>query len=404
MTVVIDEPMPITSFNFTTRRSEPYKVFAPSDDVPTSTGGIFIPFEPTYAEFDIMIIHQFLAAFKSIFFEDELEWSDNAHYISQHWTGGIARTRTGLYLAHMMKALILAMEAGTAVRFISRSDGAYQGAVLLGENIQIRLVGKSWYTAMDSAALKEDIGSCGAHRTAVKKILESAGLVGSTPEQFSSLRELSQAVNAGGRPSGMAENLIKKELPNVTFEEAVDTINLDTLKDTFDLLTSDSIIPKDMYMDKGFFFPRDRFEEILCRFGNTAPSFCPGGQTEIRCCGVLGRGVPDSLKYDRNSPPNYLQSTRVTVTVCATQWRDMLQHGHLRGIFDRRVSGTRVWAGEDAKSLWAIMDDFCRKLIIEKGQANTSNVNAVPPTSAKKRVADDESSAAERKRKLSRFF
>jgi hypothetical protein len=402
MTVVMDEHIPISSITFTNKSSEPYQVFSSANNVPTSSGGIFLPFESSYAEFDIQIIHQFLYAFRSVIFVDVLEWSDSAHFISQHWTGGIARSKTGLYMAHMMKALLLALEAGTAVRFISRPDGVYQGAILLGELIQIRLVGKLWYQAMPADKLREDIALCGAHALSVKKIIEVAGLVGSTVEQFGSLRALSQAVNVGGRPSGAAMNTIMKELPNVAFEERMDSINLDTLKDTLDLLTSDRFIPEDLYMDKGFFFAKDRFEEVLCRFGNTAPSFCPGGQTEIRCCGVLGRGVPDSLKYDRASPPSYLQSTRVTVAVCATQWRDLLQHGHLRGVFDRRVTGTRVWAGKDAKEIWSMLDDYCRKIIIEKGVQNQPS--QVQESGGSKRARDEDLELADRKKKLLRFF
>lgn len=381
----------------------PTNTFTAAEHCITSHGGIFAPFEQSYAEFDIKIIHEYVETFKSVIFGNPTEYVDESYAVYQAWTGAIARTRIGVYLAHIMKSQLIAFEAGTFVSHIIRPDGAYQGSVIHGENIQIRLVGKTWVEAGDSDALVKDLAECGAHTKAIAKILELAGLVASEPSQFGSLRELSQAVNAGGTPAGMQMNLIQKQLANLAFEERPTPVNADSIIHTMELLSSDDIIPPEMYMDKGFFFPKGRFEEVLCRFGTSAPSFHPGGNTEIRCCSILGRGVPDSLKYDRAAPPTYLQSHMIPIAVCSNQWNDVLHHGHLKGTFDRKTSNGRVWGGEEKKRLWEALDDRVRPMVIEKGKP-APGVVAAGGSGTKRAIEDEAVTVETRAKKLSKFF
>jgi len=377
--------------------------FVEGHDIDTSKGGIFVPFEAAYAEFDMMIAHHFVETFKSLFFESMVAYDDESSTLTQAWVGGIARTRTGQYLAHIMKVLMMAYEAGTHAQFAIRPDGAYQGGIIAGRDIMVRLVGKAWVEAKDKAGLDDEVQAFGSHNQSVRRILTAAGLTASTPEQFSTLRSLSQAVNASGEPSGMAKNLILKELPNVAFVERPTPVTAENICHTISLLTSDMPIPDDLYLDKGFFFPRDRYEAVLARFGNSAPSFCPGGQQEIRCCSILGRGVPDDLKYDRSLPPAYLQSNRIPVSVCANQWRDLLQHGHMRGEFKRRITGSRLWTGDDKALIWNTLDDLGRKVIIEKNRPAATSTSS-GSGGGKRKEPDTGVVTGERMKKLSRFF
>lgn len=370
------------------------------DDCITSNGGLFLPFESAYAEYDIMIIQNYVERFRPLFFEDAEDYDDNSTLLFQHWTGGISRTRIGTYLAHIMKAQILAMESGTACYSIIRPDGAYQGSVIIGEAVRIRLVGRAWNEGKSQTELVGELNSCGSHAKSIRKILDTMGMTSSTPDQFRTLRSLSQAINASGAPSGMEQNIISKELANISFEERQEFVNLSTLKETMAYLTSDTAIPHTWYMDKGFFFPANRYQEILSRFGSLAPTFCPGGEVELRCCSIQGRGVPDSLPYDRASPPSYLNSQMVAVGVCSNQWKDMLEHGHLRGIFNREVRGGRCFTGAEKKELWETFDDMSRRVIMEKGK----KPEAVVESGGAKRSRDEETSAETRKKRAMRFF
>lgn len=398
--VRITSEVPIASLKFTANPEGMSRMIGPVDDCVTSHGGLFFPYESSYAEYDIMIIQHYVERFRSLFFEDAEEYDDNSSALFQHWSGGICRTRIGTYLAHIMKSQLLAMEAGVSVYSIIRPDGAYQGSVLVGENLRIRLVGRAWKEAGTQDVLKDELRSCGSHYSSLRKILDTCGMSSSDPSQFKNLRSLSQAVNAGGAPGGMEQNIISKALMDVSFEERQDFVNVDTLKEVMSFLTSDADIPESWYMDKGFFFPANRYQEVLCRFGTLAPTFCPGGEVELRCCSIIGRGVPDSLKYDRASPPTYLNSQMVAVSVCANQWRDMLEHGHIRGIFNREVRGGRCFAGKEKLALWESFDDHCRRVIIEKGKKPETQAEA----GGTKRAREEEVSSEARKKRALKFW
>jgi len=399
-TVKVTSEMPIASLRFTPNSEGARSMIGPVDDCTTVFGGIFCPFETAYAGYDIKIIQDYVERFRTFFFQDGEEYDEESGTLFQHWTGGLSRTRIGTYLAHIMKAQMMAMEAGVACFSITRPDGAYQGSVLIGTNLRIRLVGRAWNEAKDQETLKKELASCGSHHKSIRKILDVCGMSSSDPTQFKTLRELSQAVNASGVPSGLEQSTIQKELAGISFEERQDFVNVATLEETMDYMTSDRVIPSKWYMDKGFFFPKDRFQEILSRFGSLAPSFCPGGEVEIRCCSILGRGVPDSLKYDRASPPTYLNSSMVAVSVCSTQWRDMLEHGHMRGIFNREFRGGRNFAGKDKTRLWELFDEFSRRVIQEKGK----KPEIVAEAGGSKRDREEVMSAADRKKKAMKFW
>lgn len=254
-----------------TTTDEDIPVIGTVDDVETARGGIFLPFEASYAEYDVLIAAQFLERFKQVSYEDEAEFDDTSNDLVQGWSGGLARTMTGNFLAHMMKTTLLAIDAQTAVFFVIRPDGMYQGAVLYGEKVALRYPGRQWVGGGDQAALEADLEACGGHNNAIRKILDLAGMTTSDPSQFTTIRALSQAVNAPGEPSGMVKNSILKLLPHVSFIERKEGVSVTTLVAAIKLLVSDEAIPDNLYMDKGFFFNNGRFEDVLCQFGDKAP-------------------------------------------------------------------------------------------------------------------------------------
>lgn len=326
-----------------------------------------MPFVPEYAEYDISIVSHFFTTFSSIFAETVNGWMDDTPKLFAAWAGGIARTTVGTHLGHMMKSLLMAREGLTAATLIMRADGKYEGSILMGETLAVRHVGGEWVPGQKPEELRRDLKDLNSHNSSVKKILDAAGLVASDSSEFTSIRQLSQAVNASGEPSGMAKNLISKQLPFISFIGSPEKVNVNSLTATLDYLSSDKVIPAELYMDKGSFFPRGRFEEVLCMFGSTVPSLNYGGQDTRRCCDVEGKGVPSELQYHRNTPPGHLQVKQIAIGPACTQWEDMMQHGVIRGNFGRTDKGARELLGEEKMKMWSSLDDFVRKTIIEKG-------------------------------------
>lgn len=371
------------------------------DLCPTNHGGIFIPYEQDYAQHDVAVCAKFVETFRQLFFESAVEYDESSHEIMQDWARGLYQTRTGDYLAHMMMSLILAKEAGTSAFLIITEEGHYQGSVLMGDALRIRLVGKGWVTSVDTTTLSKELESCQSHRVALRKVLDFAGLNTSDVNQFKNLRTLSQAVNASGEPSGMSKNLIMKELAKLSFPDRPDFFNVDTLGSTLDYLTSDKLVPSDWYMDAGFFFPKDKYEEVLSRFGDTAPSFNFGGQKEIRCCSVANSRI-GKLPYDRETPPATFQTQKIKVGTAATQWRDMLEYGHINGIFDRRLPGSRMFVGDEKVALWHMLDDYSRR--VSKAKKSQDKKAGVEVVGGKKRDREDDVVKEDKKAKLARFF
>lgn len=409
------QPMQTATVNFGSKTSitsisihnlpafENHRTFGRVEDCPTHHGGIFVPFERNYAQHDLPIGAQFVETFRSLFFEDSTEYDEHSHEILQDWARGLYQTDLGDYLAHMMKSLMMAKEAGCGIYLIINEDGHYQGSVLLGDSMRVRLVGREWVEAVDKDTLENELQVCNSHAAAVQRILDRAGLVASNPQQFKTLRSLSQAVNASGEPSGMVKNLIMKELPNLSFNERYESVNLDTLIDTFHHLTTSAPIPSEMHMDPGFFFPKDRYEEVLCRFGSSAPSFNYGGGSEVRCCSIAAPRIA-KLAWNADTPPSTLQVQRIRVGSAATQWADMIENGHINGIFNRRLTGTRIFVGEEKNALWKRIDEFCR-VGSKFAKVQTSAIAGDGVVGGgKKRDREDDMVKVDRKLKLAKFF
>jgi hypothetical protein len=400
MSVMSSTPWSLQGFvveglNLITNRA----IFGTSDDCPTGHGGIFIPFEKSYASFDILIATHFVETFKSVFFRDFVDYEEESRPLLQTWASGLYQTRTGDYLAHMMKVLMMAKEAGTWAFFIITPDGLYQGAVIMGTELMVRLIGGRWVEALGHGALQKELESCGSHTRALQKILDYAGLVGSEPSQFKTMRSLSQAVNTGGAPAGSTMNLISKELPKLSFVEKPTAVNAQSIKCMMDLLTSDVEISDGFFMDRGFFFPKDRYEAVLTMFGSSAPSFNVGGNKEIRCCTIAPTRIL-ALPYDRAQLPKTLQAVRVQVGACSNQWRDLLESGHINGVFDRETSGSRKFVGAEKEILWHAFDDFSRKV----NKAKDKEVTKPREGPSLKRDNDEEDARAERLKKMKRFM
>jgi hypothetical protein len=381
-------------------------VIGRADQCGTSHGGIFLPFEHAYADYDVGIIGDFFRDFEKITFRDAEESDSEYPVLFAAWAGGIARTLTGVWMAHMMKSLEIARGLCVPVFFIIRDDGQYQGSVLKGSKINIRSASNTrWEYGVEQAVLDRELEACGGHHAAVKKILDLSGLPCDdlSRQQYTTLRKLANAVNVLGRPSGLTENMVKKLLPDLSFIERPDAVNVDTIESTLDLCTNpDAPIPDTLYMDKGYFFSEDRFEQVLCRFGDRAPTLNWGGRDDqrIRCCSVRGRGIPDDLQYDRAVMPTHLSMKKIAVTEVARQWHDMLYHGHLKGIFDHTFKGGRELLGNEKKGIWDMLDLMSQRVIKEKGQGVTANT----ATGGAKRAREMEKEDSERLKKKSRLF
>jgi hypothetical protein len=356
---------------------------------------------PEYAEYDIAIVSHFFNTFRSVFSDSENAWMDDMPALFAAWAGGISRTVVGTHLAHMMKSLLVAREGCTAGTIVMRNDGKYEGTIILGSKLAIRHIGGDWVMGLSPAMLREELKDLSSHKKAIKKILDAAGLVSSDPSQFTTIRHLSQAVNASGEPSGMAKNLILKQLPFTSFIEGPEKVNAGTILATLDLLSSDKAIPEGLYMDKGSFFPKSRYEEVLCSFGSSVPSFNYGGNDVARCCDIEGKGVPRDLAYQRNTPPSHLQVKQISIGAACTQWEDMMKHGVIRGFFGRVEKAGREFLGEEKMRLWAAFDDTIRKTIIVKGQAGFAPQQASGGMMKRIRDASD---ADDRKSKKNRLF
>jgi hypothetical protein len=356
---------------------------------------------PEYAEYDISIVSQFFNTFKSVFSESENAWMDDMPRLFAAWAGGIARTPVGTHFSHMMKTLLVAKEGTSCATLIMRADGKYEGGIIHGTRIGIRHVGGEWVTGKDAAGLREELKELSSHKTAVRRILDAAGMGTSDPSQFTSIRQLSQAVNASGEPSGMAKNLIMKQLPFTSFVESPEKVNVGTLSATLEYLTSDIVLPPTLFMDKGSFFPKDRYEEVLCAYGSSVPSMNYGGADVRRCCDIEGKGTPRDIQYSRNTPPNHLQVKQIPIGAACTQWEDMMQHGVIRGNFGRVDKSGREFLGEEKMKIWITLDDLIRKTIIAKGQPGRAQ--QVAGGGMMKRIRDDKE-MDDRKSKKNRLF
>jgi hypothetical protein len=369
--------------------------------VDDSTGGLFLPFVPEYAEYDIAIVSHFFNTFKSIFADSVNAWMDDTPTLFAAWAGGISRTVVGTHLSHMMKSLLVAREGVTCATLVMRADGKYEGAILHGESLAIRHIGGDWVKGKNANGLREELKDLSSHRSAVRKILDAAGLAASDPSQFSTIRALSQAVNASGEPSGMAKNLIMKQLPFTSFVETPEKVNVGTLSTTLDYLSSDIVLPVGLFMDKGSFFPKNRYEEVLCAYGSSVPSMNYGGADVRRCCDIEGKGTPRDIQYSRNTPPSHLQVKQIPIGAACSQWEDMMLHGVIRGNFGRVDRSGREFLGEEKTKIWLTLDDIVRKTIIPKGQPG--RVQQASGGGMLKRIRDDKE-VDDRKAKKNRLF
>lgn len=377
----------------------PKPLFVTADGATTSLGGIFVAFEIAYAGYDMGALNNFLLDFGSLVFAGPEEEADNELYT--HWRGGIARTDTGRYLAHMFMCCVIAKQMATWPQFIIRSDGKYEGAILVGEDIGIASAFGKWYEGMDQSALIKDMEECMSHLKAVKKILEAVGLHTTDPGSFHSLRALSQTVNAAGTPSGATINVINKWLPGVDFVERPEPINTDSLITAIKLLVSDCRVPTPLYMDKGAFFTTDRYIEVLSVFGTSAPSLNWGGRQTVRACDVLGKGVKKDLVYS-TEPPKVLSTKQILLAACADQWRQLIHTGVIHGNFDKLDARDREYKGDQKKKLWVELDTNVRIGIIPAGGAPAAPIT--PAVAGLKRTLVDQTDVDKRADKRRRLF
>lgn len=398
MTYGLNDPVPLTINVRPSLQAIPEPMVT-VDNADTTHGGIFVAYEDAYTGFCLESLQRFLNAFKGVCFEsnDAADHSD----VLKHWRSGISRTTTGRYLAHMMMLCVIAKEMCTSVQFIMRPDGKYEGGILKGEDIGIAPAFGRWYMGISAAELIVDMEECASHNKTVRKILEAVGLVAVQPEQFQTLRALSQAVNASGTPSGAAMNVINKLLPGVDFLEKPEPVNTDTIIRCIQLFSTDSVIPRELYMDKGAFFTTDRYVEVLSCFGTSAPSFNWSGPSTIRCCDIIGKGSAADSTYS-TEPPARLSSKQVLLAQCAAQWKTVMQRGILSGSFDKVDKNGREYKGDQKTKLWRALDDRIRLTIIPRGQGANVISDAAASTGVKRTLPDQDAvdERAARKRRL----
>lgn len=360
-----------------------------------------MPFVSEYAEYDLQIVSHFLNTFREVISESVNDWMDDTPQVFASWAGGISRTVVGTHMAHMMKSCLMAKEGLTAPLLVIRADGKYEGSILLGKNIAIRHVGGEWVQGKDADGLRDDLKDLNSHQVAVRRILEAVGMVTSDPSQFTTLRSLSLAINATGEPSGMAKNIIQRHLPHTSFLEGPEKVNASTILAAIGYLSSEDRLPESLYMDKGSFFPKNRYEEVLCAFGSSVPSFNYGGIDTKRCCDVEGKGIPKEIPYSRNDPPVHLQVKLIAIGPAVSQWEDMMKHGVIRGNFGKVDRNSREFLGEEKTRIWLALDDQIRKTIIPKGAV--AGAQQIAGGGLVKRIRDDKE-VEDRKSKKNRLF
>jgi hypothetical protein len=192
-----------------------------------------------------------------------------------------------------------------------------------------------------------------------------------------------------------------KEMPNISFVERPEPINADSIIKCISLLVSNDPIPQELFLDRGFFFPKDRYEAVLTMFGTSTPCFNTGGNQHVRSCSIAPKRVL-ALPYDRNTPPKVLQAVKMQVGSAATHWRDMLENGHINGIFDRETAGGRKFMGQEKMNLWHAFDDLTRK-VVKSGDVQVVAV-ASGSGGGTKRGPSEEDARADRMKKLKRFM
>lgn len=265
----------------------------------------------------------------------------------------------------------------------------------------VKQVGKRWVESSSTADLIKELEVCGSHSRSVQRVLDYAGMSTSSPDQFKTLRQLSAAVNAGGEPGGANKNLIMKEMPNISFVERPEPVNATSMRRCIQLLVTSDHIPDDLFMDRGFFFPKDRYEAVLTMFGTSAPCFNTGGIQEIRSCSIAPKRIL-ALPYDRNTPPKVLQAIKMQIGPASTHWRDMLENGHINGTFDRETAGSRKFMGTEKEVLWHAFDDLGR-LVVKGGDVKETPIASGSGGGAK-RGPTEEDARADRLKKMKRFM
>jgi hypothetical protein len=338
-------------------------------DTKPAYGGIAFPFVNNYANPDPDGINWFMNV-SSRLFSGYGNLVDVTQKIIMDYRRDIFGTTFGLYMAHYCKVLELGLQVGSPVYAFICPEQGYCGCFFGGEHFRLVRGDGAQFEGVKPENTDLEWASLSIHETTLDKIRVIAGL----PDNWDkpkTMRRLRTMVFAGGKPSGMVQNQISELLSDLVFPEKHDPVNSSSMVSTIELLTSETLVPDIMYLDRRSFWAEDRMTLVLARFGAKPPSWSTGGRHIRFTEGAHGEGIQKAEAHSATAPVP-LQVTRKPIRAAVFDWTHLLNTGFTGIATVEMGEAAFTFRGGDRTVVWNSLGSRLGMYMSAHGQGTTT--------------------------------